>query len=104
VHVYLFFRWSWSSSGRRRAQLEELPGVAIIFLELGRAFAWTLVSALAMGISLGIVIKIFDAFTPGLNEIEELRKGNVAVGIVLAAVIIATGVVIGLTLHAPVPV
>ncbi|MBS2036162.1 DUF350 domain-containing protein [bacterium] len=75
-----------------------------IFLELGRAFAWTLVSALAMGVSLGIVIKIFDAFTPGLNEIEELRKGNVAVGIVLAAVILATGIVIGLTLHAPVPV
>ena len=74
-----------------------------IFLELGRAFAWSLVSALAMGMSLGIVTKIFDAFTPGLNELEELRKGNVAVGIVLAAVILATGWVIGLTLHAPVP-
>lgn len=74
-----------------------------IFTELGRAFAWTLVSALAMGVALGIVTKIFDAFTPGLDEIEELRKGNVAVGIVLAAVILATGLVIGLTLHAPPP-
>ena len=74
-----------------------------IFLELGRAFAWTLLSALAMGVSLGIVIKIFDAFTPGLDEIDELRKGNVAVGIVLAAVILATGIVIGLTLHAAPP-
>jgi uncharacterized membrane protein YjfL (UPF0719 family) len=74
-----------------------------IFLELGRAFAWTLVSSLAMGVALGIVTKIFDAFTPGLDEIEELRKGNVAVGIVLAAVILATGLVIGLTLHAPPP-
>jgi len=74
-----------------------------IFLELGRAFGWTLVSALAMGVSLGIVTKIFDAFTPGLDEIDELRKGNVAVGIVLAAVILATGIVIGLTLHSPPP-
>ncbi len=71
------------------------------FFEIGRAFAWAIVSAFAMGISLGVVIKIFDAFTPGLNEIEELRKGNVAVGIVLSAVIVATGIVIGLTLHAP---
>jgi uncharacterized membrane protein YjfL (UPF0719 family) len=71
--------------------------------ELGRSFAWAVLSALAMGVSLGVVIKIFDIFTPGLNEVEELRKGNLAVGVVLAAVVVATGVVIGLTLHAPPP-
>lgn len=71
--------------------------------ELGRSFAWALLSALAMGVSLGVVIKIFDIFTPGLNEVEELRKGNVAVGIVLGAVVVATGLVIGLALHAPAP-
>ena len=71
--------------------------------ELGRSFAWAVLSALAMGVSLGVVIKIFDIFTPGLNEVEELRKGNLAVGVVLAAVVVATGVVIGLTLPAPPP-
>lgn len=71
--------------------------------EIGRAFIWAIVGAFSMGISLGVVIKIFDAFTPGLNEIEELRKGNLAVGIVMAAVILATGVVIGLILNAPIP-
>lgn len=72
-------------------------------MEIGRAFAWTLAAALAMGLSLGIVTKIFAALTPGLDEMDELRKGNVAVGIVLGAVVIATGIVIGLTLHAPYP-
>jgi hypothetical protein len=62
-----------------------------------------MVASLAMGVSLGIVTRIFDAFTPGLDEIDELRKGNMAVGLVLAAVILATGWVIGLTLHAPPP-
>lgn len=74
-----------------------------VVMEIGRAFAWTIAAALAMGVSLGIVIKIFDAFTPGLDEVEELRKGNVAVGVVMAAVVLATGIVIGLTLHAPPP-
>lgn len=73
------------------------------WMEIGRAFVWALTAALAMGVSLGIVIKIFDAFTPGLDEIDELRKGNVAVAIVLGAVVLATGIVIGLTLHAPAP-
>lgn len=75
-----------------------------IFLELGRALGWAIVSAFAMGVSLGIVTRIFDAFTPGLDEIDELRKGNVAVGIMMGCVILATGIVIGLTLHAAPPV
>ncbi len=39
--------------------------------------------------------------TPGLDEIEELRKGNVAVAIVVGSVIIAIGFVMGMVLSVP---
>jgi len=68
---------------------------------MGQAVLWALVSAVAMGLSMGLVIKIFDMLTPGIDEMEELRKGNIAVAIVLGAVILAFGIVMGLTLHAP---
>lgn len=68
---------------------------------MGQAILWSLVSAVSMGLSMGLVIKIFDMLTPGIDEMEELRKGNIAVAIVLGAVILAFGIVMGLTLHAP---
>jgi len=70
-------------------------------MDFARAFAWCIVAALSMGLSLGIVVRIFDMLTPGLDEIDELRKGNVAVAIVLGAVILASGFVVGMTLHSP---
>lgn len=72
-----------------------------LLLDMGQAVLWALVSAVAMGLSMGLVIKIFDMLTPGIDEMEELRKGNIAVAIVLGAVILAFGIVMGLTLHAP---
>lgn len=69
--------------------------------EFARAVLWSFVAAIAMGISMGMVIKIYDFLTPGLDELDELRKGNVAVGIVVGCVILATGFVIGMIFHAP---
>jgi uncharacterized membrane protein YjfL (UPF0719 family) len=79
-------------------QLEDYMDSKMGF-EFLKAVLWSLVAAVSMGVSMGIVIKIYDMLTPGLDEMEELRKGNMAVGIVLAAVILATGFVIGMTMH-----
>ena len=68
---------------------------------MGTVILWSLAAAVGMGLSMGIVIRVFDMLTPGLDEMAELRKGNVAVAIVLAAVILSFGIVMGLTLHAP---
>ena len=54
---------------------------------------WALVGALSMGVSLGILIKFFDWLTP-VNEWNQIKSGNMAMGIILAAVIIAFGMVI----------
>lgn len=60
-------------------------------------FGWALTGAISMGLGLGLALRLFTAFTPGLNEMEELKKGNVAVAVVLAAVVVAMGIVIAVT-------
>lgn len=46
-----------------------------------------------MSLSLTILVKVWNRITP-IDEWEELKKGNIAVAIVLAAVIIAFAIVI----------
>ena len=58
---------------------------------------YALIGAISMGLGLGIALKIFTLLTPGIDEIEELKKGNVAVAIVIAAVVLAMGTVVGIT-------
>ncbi len=70
--------------------------------EFARTFGWSLVAALCMGFGTGLAIKLFDALTPGVNEMEELKKGNMAVALVLASVVLAVGFVIGMALHNPI--
>ena len=50
-----------------------------------------------MAVSLGVLVKIFSKITP-INEWEEIKKGNIGVAIILAAVIIGTALVVGLTI------
>lgn len=65
--------------------------------ELLFTIIWALVGALSMGISLGLLIKFFDWMTP-VNEWNQIKNGNLAMGIVLGAVILAFGMVIACTL------
>jgi len=51
-----------------------------------------------MGVFGGLGLKFFDMMTPGLDEVEELRKGNIAVAIVIASVILAIGLVMATAL------
>lgn len=72
-----------------------------ILSEIFKACGWAFLSALLMGIGTGLGVKFFDMMTPGVDEMEELRKGNVAVAIVIAAVIISIGFVMGMVLSSP---
>lgn len=54
---------------------------------------------LILGIILAIVaiyiaLSVLDRITKGIDEFEELRKGNVAVALEMAAVIIATAIIV----------
>ncbi|MGF3496985.1 MAG: DUF350 domain-containing protein [Methanolinea tarda] len=60
-------------------------GVAILQLILG--------IVLAVG-AIYLALSILDRLTKGVSEFEEIRKGNVAVALEMAGVIIATAVII----------
>jgi uncharacterized membrane protein YjfL (UPF0719 family) len=60
-------------------------------------FGWAITGAISMGVSLGIVVKIFSWITP-IDEWKEIKEGNIGVAITLASVIIASAVVISFTL------
>ena len=69
----------------------------VVVLQYLVTVGWAIAGAISMGIGLGVALRVFTALTPNLNEMEELRKGNLAVAIVLAAVILAMGIVIAVT-------
>jgi uncharacterized membrane protein YjfL (UPF0719 family) len=50
-----------------------------------------------MAVALSILVKIFSWITP-IDEWAEIKKGNIAVAIIIAAVIIGTAIVISFTI------
>lgn len=71
--------------GRRLVDLAIGLGLAVIALFVS---LWLAMKAVEMAISM------FDKVTEGIDEWEELKKGNTAVGILMAAVILAVGNII----------
>ncbi len=56
-------------------------------------FGWAIVGSISMGLGLIIAIKLFDLSTR-VDEWELIRQGNIPIAIVLAAIVIAVGMVI----------
>jgi len=79
-----------------------IAGISIGIINALEGDWWSLIAAfiqLILGIILAIVViylalNIMDRLTKGLDEFEELKKGNVAVALLMAGVIIATAVII----------
>lgn len=64
-----------------------------IFREYFITFGWALTGAISMAISLGIALKIFMWITP-IDEWKEIEKGNMAMAIIITAVILVFGITI----------
>lgn len=61
---------------------------------------WSIVGLNFLYASLGVVLmfiayRIIDLLTPQVDFAEELKKGNVAVGLFIAAIFIAVAIIIG---------
>jgi uncharacterized membrane protein YjfL (UPF0719 family) len=70
-----------------------------IFTLAGIAAILAAIIQLVLGIALAVgaiylALNILDRLTSGVNEFQELKKGNVAVALEMAGVIIATSVII----------
>lgn len=57
-------------------------------------FGWAIVGSVSMGLGIVIAIKLFDLSTRGVDEWTLIREGNIAMAIVMAALIIALGIVV----------
>jgi len=62
-------------------------------------FGWAIVGSVAMGLGIIIALKLFDLSTPKLDEWELIKQGNMAMAVVLAAVILSLGIVIAAAVH-----
>ncbi len=47
------------------------------------AILWTIVAVVCFSIAIPLALRLFNWMTPGIDEMEELRNGNRAVGVVL---------------------
>ncbi len=74
--------------------------VVALLLEFVKVIAWSLVASFSMSISLGILLKVYDMMTP-INEWEEIRKGNIACAIIMAAVVLSFGIVVAMVVSSP---
>lgn len=65
---------------------------------------WSIIGINFLYAALGVVLmflayKIFDKFSPKIDFEEELKKGNLAVAIFIAALFIAIAIIIGGSLN-----
>jgi len=65
----------------------------IILQEYLFTFGWSLVGAISMALAFLVMMKVFNKATP-FNEWEEIKNGNMAIAITVAAVIISAALVI----------
>jgi len=57
-------------------------------------FGWAIVGSVSMGLGLVISLFVFTHLTPGVDEWKLVREGSIPMAIILAAVILACGIVV----------
>jgi uncharacterized membrane protein YjfL (UPF0719 family) len=73
-----------------------------LWIDYLKTFGWGVVGAITMAVSLWILLKVFTWLTP-VDEWNELKKGNLAIAIVMAAVIVGFAIVVA-SMVAPPPI
>ena len=58
-----------------------------------KALGWIVVAVIGFAISIAISLFIFSKMTP-INEWEEVGKGNIAVALIIIAIIIMSGLLV----------
>ena len=71
-----------------------------ILIDYLKPIGWGAVGILTMAISLWVLLSIFTWLTP-VDEWDEIKKGNLAVAIVMASVIIGFALVISSAIAPP---
>lgn len=70
-----------------------------IFYAYAITFGWAIVGSVSVGIGIIIALKLFDLSTTKVDEWELIKQGNLAMAMILSAVIISLGLVIASAVH-----
>lgn len=83
--------------------LPPLPGSGFnwqsLLLNMVLAVAWSFVASIGFAIAITVGLKVLNMLTPGFNEWEEIKKGNLAVSVLWAAFILAVAIVVVVVLN-----
>lgn len=91
-----YFRWECP---RFAARVRNGVNTMEIFRAYAITFGWAIVGSIAMGLGIIIALKMFALSTKNVNEWELIKQNNISMAIVLAAVVIALGIVIAAAVH-----
>ncbi|QDT04725.1 hypothetical protein K227x_31200 [Rubripirellula lacrimiformis] len=58
-------------------------------------FGWAITGSISMGLGIIIAVKMFDLSTTKVDEWQLIKDNNIAMAIILAALILSVGYVIG---------
>ncbi len=58
------------------------------------AFAWTILGMIIFSVVIAIAMRLFSALTPGIDELAELRNGNVSVALVMFAYLLSVSAIV----------
>jgi len=68
--------------------------ITLTLWQFARSFGWAIVAAISFAFAMGLAIKVFDLLSRGIDEWEEIKKGNWGVAIIIASMIISVGLVL----------
>jgi hypothetical protein len=68
--------------------------ITLTLWQFARSFGWAIVAAISFAFAMGLAIKVFDWLSSGIDEWEEIKKGNWGVAIIIAAMIVSVGLVL----------
>jgi hypothetical protein len=83
-----------SASGGVSEMVDYGVSLKELFMNWGVALGWIIVAAIGFAFATGLSIKVFDLLTTNIDEWEEIKKGNMAMAIILVAVVVMMGLII----------
>ena len=66
----------------------------LTLIQYAKSLCWAIVAAVSFALAMGLAIKVFDWMSKGIDEWEEIRKGNWSVAMILTAMILSIGLVL----------
>jgi uncharacterized membrane protein YjfL (UPF0719 family) len=68
--------------------------LVLMLWQFARSFGWAIVAAISFAVAMGLAIKVFDKLSKGVDEWEEIKKGNWGMAMIITAMILSVGLVL----------